>query len=169
VGKEKSRFRVFTKKQLEKFFEVYRNAAIYPGTGLPSVNEIAHKCKLAHKTVKRLRDKYGWEARRLKILAEAEAELDKKRVASTVSKVAIYENLEKAGLNFLMSKIYQTPDGKVMVDLKPAEVIALGKHVGLLRGDPDSRADMGSEGRSVKIILNFKDNGMDRMNGKKEE
>jgi DNA-binding transcriptional regulator YhcF (GntR family) len=121
VGKEKSRFRVFTKKQREKFFEVYRNAAIYPHTGLPSVNEVAHKCKLAHKTVKRLRDENGWEARRLKIIAEAEAELDKKRVASTVSKVSIIENLVKAGLNALMGRLYETIDSngnkRTMLDL----------------------------------------------------
>jgi hypothetical protein len=170
VGKEKSRFRVFTKKQLEKFFEVYRNAAIYPNTELPSVNEVAHKCKLAHKTVKRLRDKYGWEVRRLKIVSEAEAELDKKRVASTVSKVSIYEYIENAGLNFLLSRIHtDKKTGKVVTDLKPAEVIALGRHAGLLRGDPDSRADFTKDGVPIKVILNLGDNGMIRDNGKTDK
>ncbi|MCK4820191.1 hypothetical protein KA005_30790, partial [bacterium] len=126
MGKGKSRFRVFTKKQLEKFFEVYRNARIFPGTGLPSCREVARKCSIAPKTVKSLRDRYQWEARRLAIEAEADAELDKKRVASTVSKVAIYENLEKAGLNALMGRLYETVDKngekRVMLDLKPAEV-----------------------------------------------
>lgn len=161
--------RTYTKKKLEKFFNTYCNANIVTTTGMPSTSEVARACHICRKTAARLRDKYGWEARRLKIIAEAEAELDKKRVASTVSKVSIYENLEKAGLNYLMSKLYQDADGKVMVDLKPAEVIAISKHAGLLRGDPDSRADMGSERRPVRIVLNFKDNGMDRMNGKKEE
>jgi hypothetical protein len=126
VGKEKSRFRVFTKKQREKFFEVYRNAAIYPHTGLPSVNEVAHKCKLAHKTVKRLRDD-------------------------------LYETIDSNG------------NKRTMLDLKPAEVIALDKHAELLRGDPDSRPDMGSDGKPIRIILNLGNTGMIRENGKKEE
>jgi len=173
VGKEKSRFRVFTKKQLERFFEAYRNARIFPTTGLPSIREVSRKCKICHKTVKRLRTDYSWEARRLKIQAAADAELDKKRVASTVSKVAIYENLEKAGLNALMGRLYETIDKngekRVMLDLKPNEVIALGKHAELLRGDPDSRPDMANDGRPIKVILNLGNTGMIRENGKIDE
>lgn len=162
-------YKKFSKKQLERFFNYYCNAKIAGTTNQPSIREVAILCKIARKTLIRIRNQYKWEARRLKIIAEAEAELDKKRVASTVSKVSIYENLEKAGLNYLMSKLYQDADGKVMVDLKPAEVIAISKHAGLLRGDPDSRADMGSDGRPVKIILNFSDNGMIRKNGETDK
>ena len=130
-----------------------------------------NKCKICQKTAKRLRDKYGWEARRLKILAKAEAELDKKRVAATVSKVSIYTSLENAGLNALMQRTYEVIDSdgnkRVMLDLKPAEVIALGKHAEQLR-DPDRRGDIPDDGRPVRIILNFSDNGMIRENGKKE-
>lgn len=164
-----SGYRPFSKKQLERFFEVYRNAKIVKTTGMPSCREVARKCTLAPKTVTRLRDEHQWEARRLKIEAEADAELDKKRVASTVSKVSIYENLEKAGLNYLMSKLYQDADGKVMVDLKPAEVIALGKHAGLLRGGPDTRMGFTKDGAPIKVILNLGDNGMIRENGKTDK
>lgn len=166
-----SGYRPFSKKQLEKFFEVYRNAKIVNSTQMPSLREVGRNCSIAPKTVQCLRDKHGWEARRLKIEAEADAELDRKRVASTVSKVSIYENLEKAGLNALMHRMYEIVgrDGnkRLMLDLKPAEVIAIGKHAEGLR-DPDRRGD-NDDDRPVKIILNLGNTGMIRDNGKTEE
>jgi hypothetical protein len=136
---------------------------------MPSVSETASKCHICRKTVTQLRDRHEWEKRRLKILAKAEAELDKKRVASTVSKADIYENIEKAGLNFIMSRMFQDESGKVMLDLKPSEIVQMGKHAQLLGGDPDSRPDMGSDGRLVKVIVNLGDNGMIRENGKTDK
>lgn len=173
MGNKNSGYKPFSKKQLERFFNHYCNAKIVSTTGMPSLRETSKKCKICQTTAKRLRDKHIWEARRLKIMAEAEAELDKKRVASTVSKVSIYENLEKAGLNALMGRLYETVDKngekRLMLDLKPAEVIALSKHAELLRGGPDSRPDMGSDGRPIKVILNLGDNGMIRENGKTDK
>ncbi len=156
--------KIYSDEQLERFFEAYRSAPIASTTGMPSCRHVARQTTLASKTVGQLRDLYDWEPRRLRILEQVKKKADAKRVRKDVSKVKVYENIEKAGLNFQTSKVYRK-DGQAMSDLKITDIIAVGKHVEYLKGNASDRHEINFGGESVEVIVDLGDNGKRRSNG----
>ena len=158
-----SGFRVISEEEIEQLFEAYRTARIYPNTGEPSIEDVAKKTKVSPKTLRRLRDENDWEPRRLRILEQVKKKADAKRVRKDVSKVKVYENIEKAGLNFQTYKIF-IKKGQAMSDLKITDIIAVGKHVEHLKGD--DRSDGRNDDRPpINVIFQLPENGMMRKNG----
>ncbi len=160
-----SGFRVISEEEIEQLFEAYRTAKIYPNTGEPSIEDVAKKTKVSPKTLRRLRDENGWEPRRLRILEQVKKKADAKRVRKDVSKVKVYENIEKAGLNFQGSRIFKK-DGEAMSDLKITDIIAVGKHVEYLKGNASDRHEVKFAGEAIEVIVDLGDNGKRRNNGR---
>ena len=164
AGKKGAGYKLYSPEQLEKYFEVYRTAPIAATTGIPSVREICKRTKLAPNTVVRLRDENRWEPRRLRILEQVKKKADAKRVRKDVSKVNVYENVEKAGLNFQTAKIYRK-NGQAMSDLKITDIIAVVKHVEYLKGNASERHEIKFKDETVEVIVDLGDNGKRRKNG----
>lgn len=164
-----SGFRPVSDEEVARIFECYRTAPIYPVTSKPSSNYVAKKMHVSRLLVNKLRDANDWEPRRLAILKQVQKKADEKRVRADVKKVDIYENLEKAGLNFQSAKVYKSKDGQVMSDLKVTDIISLGKHVEYLKGNASDRHDVNINGNPVKVIVELPDNGMNRKNGNSDD
>lgn len=156
--------KTFSDDELERIFEIYRTASLAPTTGMPSLREVSRKSVHAEKTIKFLRDENDWEPRRLRILEQVKKKADAKRVRKDVSKVKVYENVEKAGLNFQTAKIYRK-NGQAMSDLKITDIIAVGKHVEYLKGNASDRHEVKFQGEAIEVIVDLGDNGKLRKNG----
>lgn len=156
--------KTFSDDELEEIFEVYRTTSIAPTTGMPSLREVSRKTAHAERTIKQLRDENDWEPRRLRILEQVKKKADAKRVRKDVSKVKVYENVEKAGLNYQTAKIYRK-NGQAMSDLKLTDIIAVGKHVEYLKGNASDRHEIKFKDETVEVIVDLGDNGKIRKNG----
>jgi len=165
AGNKNSRNDVYSEDQLDDMFEVYRTAPIVPNTNRPSINAAAKQLQVCRKTLTRLRDENDWESRRLRILEQVKKKADAKRVTKDVAKVKVYENLEKAGLNFQTSKVYKGKSGQAMSDLKVTDIIALGKHVEHLKGEDADDPNRNSDRPPINVIFQLPDNGMVRKHG----
>lgn len=159
-----SGLKTFTDDELDEIFEVYRTASIAPTTGKPSLREVSKKTAHAERTIKFLRDANDWEPRRLRILEQVKKKADAKRVRKDVSKVKVYENVEKAGLNFQTAKIYRK-NGQAMSDLKITDIIAVGKHVEYLKGNASDRHELNVNGNAVEVVIDLGDNGKLKKDG----
>jgi hypothetical protein len=162
--RSESGYRQYTAEELDKFYQAYADAPIAGLTGEPSIAYVGRKCGISTKLVKRLRDDNRWERRRLIELDKIRREVDRKRIRAKVKKVDIYESLEVAGLNYHVTQVYEGPNEKKLLNIKPTDVIAFGKHVEFLKGN--TGADNETTGQpTVNVVLNLGENGMVRKNG----
>ena len=125
-------YREFTPEDLEKIFDIYRNAPLN-FEGKPSLSHTARIARIERATVKSLRDKHGWEEKRLQGLERVQDRLDKKRDNEDVKRVQTYQQLENAGINYHGGRI---KSDKLKITI--GELISLSKHVQVLSGNPDS-------------------------------
>lgn len=138
-------------QEIERIFGIYKDAPIYPHTGKPSLSHTAAKAHVTRRTVGRLRDKYGWEERRLAIVKDAQREADKRRAAEDAKSIEIVGELYKAALNHLSR---QVRNGELA--LTASEAIQLGRYYAFVKGDPDTRSE--DVGRS-RVVVVLPDNG----------